>query len=305
MLVDFGFVYDCLAPDDLVRSAAKQITAGKFVGWFQGGAEIGPRALGNRSILASPAVAETKDALNARVKFREQFRPFAPAVLAEYASEIFDLCTDSPYMLIVANVRPEWCHRIPAVIHVDGTARVQTVREAENSIFYALLRALHEISGVPVVLNTSFNLAGMPIVESPLDAVHCFLQTQLDELYLGNIRVKAAQPHRLKYRLKPGWTLNMNAMQDDGVVSICAPNTARFTLACRPCMAEAVILALQSDQMRSVAQRLQLNVQDQDGLDGLMKQLLRWGCVELHLGAHRFSNTRHDITWDRTLYESV
>jgi carbamoyltransferase len=120
------------------------------------------------------------------VKFREAFRPFAPAVLAEASRQLFDICVDSPYMLLVADVRRPWIDRIPSVVHVDGTARLQTVSRETNPRFHALIDSVAARTGVPVLLNTSFNLAGMPIVESPIDAVNCFLHTQLDELYIGN-----------------------------------------------------------------------------------------------------------------------
>jgi carbamoyltransferase len=170
--------------DDITAATAEQLAAGKVVGWFQGACEFGPRALGNRSILADPRDAGIKDRVNRQVKFRQGFRPFAPAVLAERAGEYFEGEAESPYMLLAKRVRPEMRDRIPGVVHVDGTARVQTVREDDNPLFHALLRAFEERTGVPVLLNTSFNIRGEPIVEVPFDAVDCFLGTGIDRLVI-------------------------------------------------------------------------------------------------------------------------
>ncbi|MHC4939456.1 MAG: carbamoyltransferase family protein [Planctomycetota bacterium] len=169
---------------DIAAVTAEQLAAGKVVGWYQGACEFGPRALGNRSILADPRDAGVKDRVNRRVKFRQGFRPFAPAVLAEKAQEYFEGKAESPYMLLAQRVRPEMRDRIPGVVHVDGTARVQTVREEDNPRFHALLRAFEERTGVPVLLNTSFNIRGEPIVEVPFDAMDCFLGTGIDRLVI-------------------------------------------------------------------------------------------------------------------------
>lgn len=147
---------------NLCGDAAKLLSEGHVLAWFQGRSEFGPRALGNRSILADPRKAEMKDKLNRRVKHRHAFRPFAPIVPAETASEIFEGDEDSPFMLVVKRVRPEWRDKIPAVVHVDGTARVQTVREHENERLYRLLKEFEAITGVPVLLNTSLNVRGNP-----------------------------------------------------------------------------------------------------------------------------------------------
>jgi carbamoyltransferase len=171
-------------PVDLVGETAAALASGKVVGWFQGACEFGPRALGNRSILADPRDPATKDLVNRRVKFRQGFRPFAPAVLAEKAEEYFEGEAESPYMLLAKRVRPEMAERVPAIVHVDGTARVQTVREEDNPRFHALLAAFFERTGVPVLLNTSFNVRGEPIVEVPFDAMDCFLGSGLDVLVL-------------------------------------------------------------------------------------------------------------------------
>ncbi len=170
--------------DDVARETAERIAAGRVVGWFEGGSEFGPRALGRRSILADPRDPGMKGRVNARVKHRQAFRPFAPAVLAEHAAAWFEGVKESPFMLEAHPVRPERRALVPAIVHVDGTARVQTVHADRMPRFHALLRAFHERTGVPMLLNTSFNLRGEPIVESPIDAVRTFLSTDLDVLVL-------------------------------------------------------------------------------------------------------------------------
>jgi carbamoyltransferase len=167
---------------DVARQAARMLAAGKVIGWFQGRSEFGPRALGNRSILADPREAAMKDRVNARVKRRQGFRPFAPAVLAERAGEYFEGDAESPHMLLAKRVRREAIDRIPGVVHVDGTARVQTVRREDNPLFHALISAFADLTGVPVVLNTSFNVRGQPIVETPDEAVETLLDCGLDAL---------------------------------------------------------------------------------------------------------------------------
>lgn len=171
---------------DPAGDVAELLAQGKVVGWFQGRMEFGPRALGNRSILADPRSAEMRDRVNAKVKFRESFRPFAPAVLAERADELFEGSPRSPFMLFVHRVRPEARERIAAVTHADGTARVQTVERGVNPRFHRLICAFAERTGVPVVLNTSFNVAGEPIVATPEDAIACFEHSGLDALALGS-----------------------------------------------------------------------------------------------------------------------
>ena len=162
---------------------AQYLADGKIVGWVQGGSEYGPRALGHRSILADSRRAEMKDILNARVKHRESFRPFAPAVLAEHSSEYFEFGCESPYMLLIAKVKkPE---AVPAITHVDNTARVQTVTREANGVFYDLIKEFQKLTGIPCILNTSFNDAGEPIVETPEDAILCFLKAEMDYLVLG------------------------------------------------------------------------------------------------------------------------
>lgn len=169
--------------------AAKSIADGKIIGWFQGRSECGPRALGNRSILADPRRPEMKDVLNSRVKFRESFRPYAPSVLYDFQKEYFDLDIPSPYMLIVADIWPEKRGVIPAVTHVDGTGRLQSVIKELNPDFYELISSFYKITGVPMVLNTSFNVNKEPIVETPVDAIKCFLGTDFDELYVEDILI--------------------------------------------------------------------------------------------------------------------
>ena len=182
---------------NICGETAKVLSEGNVVGWFQGRSEFGPRALGNRSIIADPRKAEMKDILNKRVKHRQAFRPFAPIVLAERAKEIFEGDEDSPYMLIAKRVRPEWRDKIPAVVHVDGTARVQTVRQDQNEVLYRLLKEFDAITGVPVLINTSFNVKGEPIVETPEDAMECFLSTGIDYLALQNVAVTKGRWHRV------------------------------------------------------------------------------------------------------------
>ena len=176
---------------------ARVLSEGKVVGWFQGRSEFGPRALGNRSILADPRKAEMKDILNNRVKHRQAFRPFAPIVLYERANEIFEGDEDSPYMLLAKPVRPQWRDKIPAVVHVDGTARVQTVRRETNELLYRLLEEFEAITGVPVLVNTSFNVQGEPIIEAPEHAAECFLTTGIDYLVLHDRLIAKNQLHRL------------------------------------------------------------------------------------------------------------
>jgi len=174
---------------ETVEKAARDIADGLIVGWFQGRTEFGPRALGNRSILADPRRAEMKDTLNERIKKRESFRPFAPSILAEHVGEYFDQTHPSPAMLMVYEIKPERRVEIPAVTHVDGTGRLQTVTRESNARFYDLIAAFYQLTGVPIVLNTSFN-ENEPIVCTPRDAIDCFLKTRIDVLYLGNCAVR-------------------------------------------------------------------------------------------------------------------
>ena len=171
-------------PADLAGTVASALAGGAVVGWFQGRSEYGPRALGHRSLLCDPRRPENLNRMNA-IKGREEFRPVAPMVLADRAPEIFDGVQPSPYMLFVHRVRPEWTDRIPAVVHVDGTARVQTVDAADEPLVAAMLRAFERSTGVPVVVNTSFNTAGRPMVDTPQQALECFGSGPIDLLALG------------------------------------------------------------------------------------------------------------------------
>ena len=172
--------------DDVIAATADRLHAGRIIGWFQGRMEIGPRALGNRSILANPAIPDMKARINAEVKHREAYRPFAPSTIVEARSTYFEMAVEAPFMLKVCAVRPDKREVIPAVTHVDGSARVQTVRREVNPRYYDLIRSLGERSGVPVVLNTSFNIMGEPMIESPIDAIRCFFSTGLDSLVIGD-----------------------------------------------------------------------------------------------------------------------
>ncbi|GAA0638970.1 carbamoyltransferase C-terminal domain-containing protein [Kutzneria viridogrisea] len=177
--------------DQLVAETAALLTDKNVIGWFQGRAEYGPRALGNRSILANPSFPDMKDVINNRVKHREPFRPFAPVVLEEDAPRVFDLGkkTRSPYMTFVFPVRPEFRDKIVAATHVDGTSRIQTITDEGNPRLAALLRDFTARTSVPCLVNTSFNVAGEPIVCSPADAVACFLGTDIDHLVIGDFLV--------------------------------------------------------------------------------------------------------------------
>ncbi len=170
----------------IIEKTAELLAEQNVIGWFQGRMEYGPRSLGNRSILADARNKENLKRVNLKIKFRESFRPFAPTVLAERAAEYFELDRESPFMLLVANARPEKRIEIPAVTHIDGSARIQTVREDQNPKFYRLLKEFDKRTGCAVLLNTSFNVRDEPIVESPEDALHCFLNTEMDYLVLGH-----------------------------------------------------------------------------------------------------------------------
>ncbi len=173
-------------PADLEARAAELIAEGNIVGWFQDRAEFGPRALGARSILADPTRVDMKDRVNSVVKHREPFRPFAPSCIEERAEEFFPGCGRSPFMLFVHNVAPDKQHLLPAITHVDGTARAQTVSAAIQPRYHRLLCEFEKRRGVPVVLNTSFNVMGEPIVNTPDDAIRCFQGTGIDALVLGD-----------------------------------------------------------------------------------------------------------------------
>jgi carbamoyltransferase len=183
-----GYIVSELPEQELARRAAAIIADGKILGWFQGRAEWGPRALGNRSIVADPRRADMKDILNRRIKHREIFRPFAPSILAEATGEWFAKSHPSPFMTLAYAVRPEKRELIPAPTHVDGTGRLQTVTREANPRYHALISAFRDLTGVPVVLNTSFN-DNEPIVCRPEEAIDCFLRTKMDALVLGDFLV--------------------------------------------------------------------------------------------------------------------
>jgi carbamoyltransferase len=209
-----GAVYERHASEDeLVDAAARLLADEKVVGWHQGRMEFGPRALGGRSILGDPRSTKMQSVMNLKIKYRESFRPFAPSVLREHVHEWFELDVDSPYMLLVAMVRPE--HRIamtaeqqrlfgieklnvprstiPAVTHVDYSARIQTVHRETNPRYHALLSRFHALTGCPVVVNTSFNVRGEPIVCTPRDSWLCFMRTEMDALVVGSFVLRKEQ----------------------------------------------------------------------------------------------------------------
>ncbi|HEX6355311.1 carbamoyltransferase C-terminal domain-containing protein [Actinophytocola sp.] len=178
--------------DSLVRSAAAAIERGEIIGWFQDRAEYGPRALGSRSILCHPGIPGMKDKLNARVKFREGFRPFAASVLGERAAEFFEIpVPESPFMLFVCPVIDGKRRIVEEVTHVDGTCRIQTVAEEPGGLFRKLIERFDELTGIPMILNTSFNLRTRPIVETPGDALNCLFGSRLDRLYIGGYEFSA------------------------------------------------------------------------------------------------------------------
>mgnify|MGYP001599703028 FL=1 len=178
---------------NVAEDAARLIADGNIVGWFYGGSEYGPRALGNRSILADARHPDMKDILNEKVKHRESWRPFAASILAEDQREWFELDHESPFMLLAAEVIVDKRGRIPSVTHVDQTSRIQSVTRDANGRYYDLIAAFKKITGVPLVLNTSFNDAGEPIVETPAEAIACFLNTKMDFLVLEEYIVSKRQ----------------------------------------------------------------------------------------------------------------
>lgn len=188
---------EAVRPTHIEAETARRLAAGEIVGWMQGRMEYGPRALGNRSILADPTRADAKDRVNARVKFREGYRPFAPSVPLEDAADWFEGARPSPYMLLAFPVRQERRSKLPAVTHVDGTARLQTVTAQENSRYHRLLREFGALTGVPVLLNTSFNVRGEPVVCTPGEALDALQRTDLDAVAIGDLlfaKIRARPP---------------------------------------------------------------------------------------------------------------
>ena len=217
-----GAVFETVTEKEVISRTARALADGKIVGWFQGRMEFGPRALGARSILGDPRSVSMQKTLNLKIKRRESFRPFAPSVLREDVSKWFDMDYDSPYMLFVANVRKDLWHEmsveekklfgidklnikrsdIPAVTHVDYSARIQTVHANINPVYYSLISEFKKLSGCPVLVNTSFNVRGEPIVCTPEDAFRCFMRTDMDYLAIGNSFVsKTGQSHKKKEEL--------------------------------------------------------------------------------------------------------
>lgn len=189
VLKQYNLAYRVCDEGELPRAGAKLVADGNVVGWFQGSMEWGPRALGNRSIIADPRRADMKDILNARIKHREKFRPFAPSILIESVGDYFDQTYPDPFMLKVYNVLEEKRNEIPAVTHLDGTGRLQTVDREANPLYWDLIREFGNLTGTPVILNTSFN-ENEPIVCRPEEAVECFMRTKMDALVLGNYIVR-------------------------------------------------------------------------------------------------------------------
>lgn len=180
-----GLPHQRLNEQDLIHRVARDLADGKIVGWFQGRSEVGPRALGNRSILADPRDIGMKDRLNSRVKQRAWFRPFAPAILEERVGEYFEIDQVDPFMTMAPKLRPGKAGLIPAAVHFDGTARIQTVSKSTNPLLYKMIESFADLTGIPVILNTSFNLHE-PIVQKPDDAISCYQRTQMDALAIGN-----------------------------------------------------------------------------------------------------------------------
>jgi carbamoyltransferase len=224
-----GARFSVLSAEELIAATADALAAQMAVGWFQGRMEFGPRALGNRSILGDPRSPTMQKTLNLRVKYRESFRPFAPAVLRDDVGDWFELEADSPYMLLVADVRPERRRAmsaqeqslfgidklnvprsdVPAVTHVDYSARLQTVHRETNARFYDLISAFKQRTGCPILVNTSFNVRGEPIVCTPEDAFHCFMGTDIEILAIGNCFLrKSDQPVELKRDYKDAFDLD-------------------------------------------------------------------------------------------------
>ena len=228
-LAEFGAVYTKLSETDLIEKVATALAEEKAVGWMQGRMEFGPRALGGRSIIADPRSPVMQKQLNLKVKYRENFRPFAPSVLRENVNDWFEHDTDSPYMLLVADVKKDKCRTmtaeeesmfgieklnisrssVPAITHIDYSARIQTVHSDTNPRYHALISKFKEKTGCPLVVNTSFNIRGEPIICNPTDAFKCFMGTELDILAIGNFfLVKKDQNNSLKENYKDKYKLD-------------------------------------------------------------------------------------------------
>ena len=224
-----GAKFKILNESEIINQTSKDLSSGNAVGWFQGRMEFGPRALGCRSILGDPKSQDMQKNLNLKIKYRESFRPFAPSILAEELSNWFDMNSSSPYMLMVSNVRKEKCLKmtendqklfgieklnvkrseVPAITHVDYSARIQTVHKHTNNKYHKLLSKFMEITGCPILVNTSFNVRGEPIVNTPEDAFRCFMGTELDNLAIGNCYLnKSEQNQNLKEDYKQKFELD-------------------------------------------------------------------------------------------------
>ncbi|MEM7310562.1 MAG: carbamoyltransferase C-terminal domain-containing protein [Planctomycetota bacterium] len=280
----------------LERDAASRLARGDIVGWFQGRSEFGPRALGNRSVLADPRPAAMKDRINSLIKHREAFRPFAPAVLAERAEEVFEMSGPSPFMQFVAPVRESWRGLVPAIVHVDGTARLQTVSADRQPLLHSLISEFEVSTGVPLLLNTSFNLCGMPIVETPFDALECFVMSELDVLYLGGVRLLPP----LLDLVVPDWNVSWSLVRRQGEpphVEWDCPSGRKRSLE----IAESLSSALEAvNGEESVASLAGGGRREQVAVGRMMRHLCRAGAVKLRVGALEFGRpswTRH--WWQR------
>ena len=228
-LKDAGANYQYISEEDLTNKTAEDLSKGLAIGWFQGRMEFGPRALGSRSILGDPRSPNMQKNLNLKVKYRESFRPFAPSVLREDLNEWFEISNSSPYMLLVAEIKKNKQiemttdekklfgidklnikrSEIPAVTHVDYSARIQTVDKETNKVYYNLIKKFKELTNCPILVNTSFNVRGEPIVNTPKDAFNCFMGTELDRLVIGNFYLeKDKQPQLLKKNYKEKFELD-------------------------------------------------------------------------------------------------
>jgi carbamoyltransferase len=286
-----GLSHRAFASDtELADAAARDLASGRILGWFQGASEVGPRALGHRSILADPRVPDIKDTLNSRVKFREGFRPFAPSVLAEHVGAVFDFDGESPHMSFIAPVKPHWRSRIPGVVHVDGTARIQTVSQRAEPLYHQLIDAFRCLTEVPLVLNTSFNLRGMPIVETPAHALSCFLYTEMDVLYLGRCRIEPPALAELELRVSPGWSLHreLRAGQVEATV-LRGPQGKESSFASREGWTAELVAMLAGDtpvtlERALLAARGEIDPTSEAVSRALVRLLLRRGALTLRCG---------------------
>ena len=188
--------------NNVAVKTASLLAEGYVVGWFQGESEFGPRALGHRSILADPRKKNLQKFINNKVKFREDFRPFAPAVLEDRVSDIFEFSGTSPYMIVVAPIKEQWKETLSGIVHVDGSCRIQTVNNGWNDRFFDLLKEFARQTGIPVLLNTSFNCKGMPIIETPSQALNYFFTCELDFLILGDFVVSKEEGYHTRHTKK-------------------------------------------------------------------------------------------------------